>query len=47
MWAERNRDTSLDNRRDCDEIMRQFLDIDFNESMLFTSTDTDKYDIQN
>ena len=31
MWRDRNRGLSLDNKRGCDEIMRQFLE--FEDSM--------------
>jgi len=34
MWRNRNRGLSLMNKRDCDEIMRQFLDINYEESVI-------------
>jgi len=34
MWRNRNRGLSLMNKRDCDEIMRQFLDINYKESVI-------------
>jgi hypothetical protein len=34
MWRDRNRGMSLQNKKDCDEIVRQFLDIDFDDTMI-------------
>ena len=34
LWRDRSRGFSLQNSRDCDEITRQFLDIDFNDDMI-------------
>ena len=39
LWRDRRRGLSLQNSRDCDEITRQFLKIDFNESMILSETD--------
>ena len=30
MWRDRNRGMSLVNSRECDEIMRQFIEVEFN-----------------
>jgi hypothetical protein len=38
LWRDRRRGISLDNAKECDEIMRQFLEIDFDESMISTDT---------
>ncbi len=35
LWRDRRRGVSLQNSRDCDEITRQFLKIDFNENMIY------------
>ena len=34
LWRDRNRGMSLYNERGCDEIMRQFFTVDFNQSMM-------------
>lgn len=39
MWRNRNRGMSLENTKACDEIIRQFLTVDFNNSMLLPKTD--------
>ncbi len=38
LWRDRRRGMSLINARECDEIVRQFLQIDFDESMISTET---------
>ncbi len=43
-----NSGTSLPNRKSCDEIIQQFLDIDFDESMLVENeTHEDHWDASN
>ena len=34
LWRNRNRGMSVDNEKGCDEIMRQFFTVDFNQSMM-------------
>ena len=38
LWRDRRRGMSLDNARECNEIVRQFMEIDFDESMISTDT---------
>ena len=38
LWRYRSRGMSLDNARECNEIVRQFMDIDFDESMISAET---------
>ncbi len=38
LWRDRRRDMSLTNARECNEIVRQFMEIDFDESMISTET---------
>ncbi len=38
LWRDRSRGMSLTNTRECNEIVRQFLQIDFDESMISTET---------
>ena len=38
LWRDRRRGMSLTNTRECNEIVRQFLQIDFDESMISTET---------
>ena len=38
LWRDRRRGMSLINSRECNEIVRQFLLIDFDESMISTET---------
>lgn len=33
LWRDRHRGQSFENTRDCNEIVRQFFEIDFNESL--------------
>ena len=41
MWRDRNRGISLQNKKDCDEIVRQFLAIDFDETMMLHSSENE------
>ena len=38
LWRDRNRGMSVDNEKGCDEIMRQFFIVDFNQSMMLPET---------
>ncbi len=38
LWRDRRRGMSLTNARECNEIVRQFIEIDFDESMISTET---------
>ena len=38
LWRDRRRGISFTNAKECDEIVRQFLEIDFDESMISTET---------
>ena len=38
LWRDRHRSISLSNAKECNEIVRQFLLIDFDESMILTET---------
>ena len=38
LWRDRNRGMSVDNEKGCDEIMRQFFTVDFNQSMMLPET---------
>ena len=42
LWRDRRRGTSLTNARECNEIVRQFFLIDFDESMISTETFDEK-----
>ena len=41
LWRDRRRGIRLDNASECNEIVRQFLHIDFDESMVLTETERD------
>ena len=38
LWRDRRRGISFTNAKECNEIVRQFLRIDFDESMISTET---------
>jgi hypothetical protein len=44
LWRDRRRGMSLTNARECNEIVRQFLHIDFDESMISTETFNERDD---
>ncbi len=44
LWRDRRRGMSLINARECNDIVRQFLEIDFDESMISTETFNERDD---
>ena len=36
LWRDRHRGISLTNSKECNEIVRQFMEIDFDESLILT-----------
>ena len=46
LWVNRNRGNSLQNRIDCDEIVRQFLDVTFDDSMVIDISENQSNDAE-